>query len=48
MWSLEKGVQWDIINGYMGGEKTKKPLNYERIIAQMKDARTLPFEAKKK
>jgi len=27
------GYTWDIINGYMGGEKINKKITYERALA---------------
>eukprot|EP00347_Sterkiella_histriomuscorum_P020629 403337071 len=42
------GYQWDIINGYMGGEKINKKMSYERALALTQESRVLPFEIRKK
>ncbi|CDW75589.1 UNKNOWN [Stylonychia lemnae] len=41
------GYSWDIINGYMGGEKINKKISYERALAMTQDSRILPFEIRK-
>ena len=42
-WS-NMGYEWDIINGYMGGEKINKKISYERALALTQDNRLLPFD----
>mmetsp|Transcript_34057 Transcript_34057/g.33248 ORF Transcript_34057/g.33248 Transcript_34057/m.33248 type:complete len:117 (-) Transcript_34057:2717-3067(-) len=42
------GYEWEIINGYIGGENTNKIMSYEQILAKSQDQRKLPFEEKKK
>ena len=31
--SIDMGYEWDLINGYMGGEKKDKKITYERALA---------------
>ena len=45
---IDLGYEWDIINGYMGGEKLNKRMTYEQILAKTSDVRKLPFDSKKK
>lgn len=42
------GYEWDIINGYMGGNSIDKKMSYERALALTQDSRKLPFEVRKK
>lgn len=37
------GPKWDIVNGYIGGEKPGKRLTYQQILARSSASSRLPF-----